>query len=122
MAIFMERLRKAEAELAPTETGDPWRLPLERLRGKIGDDGIERITTQLLFDILEVPQRSRGAGACPGAHSRGLSGAGAWLLPPANAPYLMSAPQTGCTLSASLGATTDTKRWALLCPSTRLAG
>jgi hypothetical protein len=37
---------------------------LARVRGKIGDDGIERITTQLLFDILEVPQRSRGAGAC----------------------------------------------------------
>ena len=34
------------------------------LHGKIGDDGIERITTQLLFDILEVPLRSRGAGAC----------------------------------------------------------
>ena len=64
MTTFMERLRKAEAELAPTETADPWRLPLERLHGKIGDDGIERITTQLLFDIFEVPQRSRGAGAC----------------------------------------------------------
>ena len=37
---------------------------MERLHGKIGDDGIERITTQLLFDILEVPQRSRGPGAC----------------------------------------------------------
>ena len=43
---------------------DPWRLPLERLHGKIGDDGIERITTQTLFDILEIPQGSRGAGAC----------------------------------------------------------
>ena len=64
MPTFMERLRKVEAELAATETGDPWRLPLERMHGKIGDDGIERITTQLLFDILEVPQRSRGAGAC----------------------------------------------------------
>ena len=43
---------------------DPWRLRLERLHGKIGDDGIERITTQTLFDILAIPQRSRGAGAC----------------------------------------------------------
>jgi hypothetical protein len=43
---------------------DPWALPLERLRGKVGDDGIERITTQTVFDTLEVPQRSRGAGAC----------------------------------------------------------
>ena len=64
MTTFMERLRKVGAELAATETGDPWRLPLERVRGKIGDDGIERITTQLLLDILEVAQRSRGAGAC----------------------------------------------------------
>jgi hypothetical protein len=48
---------------APLEMA-PWRMPLERLHGKIGDDGIERITTQLLFDILQIPQRSRGAGAC----------------------------------------------------------
>ena len=60
----MERLRRAEAKYAAAETGDPWRLRLERLLGKIGDDGIERITTQLLLDILEVRQRSRGAGAC----------------------------------------------------------
>jgi hypothetical protein len=64
MTTFMERMRQAEARFAATETRDPWRLPLERLRGKIGDDGVERFTTQLLFDILEVPQRSRGAGAC----------------------------------------------------------
>jgi hypothetical protein len=37
---------------------------LERIRGQVGDDGIERTTTQLLFDFLEVPQSSRGAGAC----------------------------------------------------------
>jgi hypothetical protein len=60
---WLDKLREAQAELA-AQSGDPWRLPLERLHGKIGDDGIERITTQLLFDILEVPQRSRGAGAC----------------------------------------------------------
>jgi hypothetical protein len=39
-------------------------MQVERLHGKVGDDGVERITTQLLFDILKVPQRSRGAGAC----------------------------------------------------------
>ena len=60
---FMTRLHETQAELEARNI-DPWRLRLERLRGKIGDDGIERITTQLLFDILEVPQRSRGAGAC----------------------------------------------------------
>ena len=63
MVSFIEKLRQARAERTARDA-EPWRLPLERVRGKIGDDGIERITTQLLFDILEVPQRSRGAGAC----------------------------------------------------------
>ena len=63
MLSFMEKLRQTQAEVI-AQNADPWRLPLERVRGKIGDDGIERITTQLLFDILEVPQRGRGAGAC----------------------------------------------------------
>ena len=63
MLTILEEFRQARAERAARDA-DPWRLPLERLQGKIGDDGIERITTQLLFDILEVPQRSRGAGAC----------------------------------------------------------
>ena len=60
---FLDKLHDERAKIAERNS-DPWRLPLERVRGKIGDDGIERITTQLLFDILEVPQRSRGAGAC----------------------------------------------------------
>jgi hypothetical protein len=63
MLSFVEKIRQARAEPA-ARNGDPWLLRLERLQGKIGDDGIERITTQLLFDILEVRQRSRGAGAC----------------------------------------------------------
>src|SRR5437868_984822 len=63
MPCFMERLRKAEAELAPTETGDPWRLTLERVRGKIDFfDGLERVSSQKLLDLLEVPQRKRTAG------------------------------------------------------------
>ena len=60
---FLDKLHDARAKIA-ARNSDPWRLPLERLHGKIGDDGFERITTQLLFDILEVPQRCRGAGAC----------------------------------------------------------
>jgi hypothetical protein len=39
-------------------------LRLERVRGKIGYDGVERVSTQELFDLLEVPQRARSAGAC----------------------------------------------------------
>ena len=60
---YLTKLREAEAKMAAPNS-DPWRLPLERVRGKAGDDGIERVTTQTLFDILGVPQRSRGAGAC----------------------------------------------------------
>jgi hypothetical protein len=59
--IGMLEQRKAQAI---ARRADPWRLPLGRLRGKIGDDGIERISTQAVFDVLEVLQRSRGAGAC----------------------------------------------------------
>ena len=64
VAPFMQRLREARAKLAAAECFDPWKLCLERVHGKICDDGIERITTQLLFDFLCVPQHSRGAGAC----------------------------------------------------------
>ena len=60
---FLDRLRKAQAD-ALARDADPWRLILERLRGKIGDDGVERIATQAVFDVLEVPQRRRGAGTC----------------------------------------------------------
>jgi hypothetical protein len=63
MVALLTRLHTAQAELAARES-DIWRLPLERVRGKIGDDGIERVTTQHLFDLLEVLQRCRGTGAC----------------------------------------------------------
>jgi hypothetical protein len=59
---YLTRLHEAQAAMAART--DPWRLPLERLHGKIGDDGIERITTQAVFDILQIPQRNRGSGAC----------------------------------------------------------
>lgn len=60
---WLDKLHEEQQKLA-AQNGDPWRLPLERVRGRIGDDGIEGITTQLLFDVLEVPQRNRKAGAC----------------------------------------------------------
>jgi hypothetical protein len=57
---FLEKMRAAAAETA--QPVDPWRLRLERVRGTTGFDGLERISTQTLMDILEVPQRSRTAG------------------------------------------------------------
>jgi hypothetical protein len=60
---FIERLRKVRSE-ALSRNADTWRIRLERVRGKIGDDGIERVSTQTLFDVLDVPQGGRSAGAC----------------------------------------------------------
>jgi hypothetical protein len=57
------RLRAAQAELA-AKNSDPWLVRLERVRGRAGGDGVERIATQTLFDHLEIGQRDRGAGAC----------------------------------------------------------
>jgi hypothetical protein len=61
MVSFLRQLEEAKAE-ALARYVDPWRTRLERVRGQIGDDGIERLTTQLLLDFLEIPQRSRRAG------------------------------------------------------------
>jgi hypothetical protein len=60
---FIGMLRESTAR-AQAQAADPWRLRLERVRGKVGDDGVERVSTQALFDLLEVPQRSRSAAAC----------------------------------------------------------
>jgi hypothetical protein len=63
MVSFLEKVRQIQAEMAARDA-EPWRLPLERLRGRVGDDGIERIATQAVFDFLEIPQVNREAGAC----------------------------------------------------------
>jgi hypothetical protein len=47
-----------EARKKAQERTDPWHLRLEGLKGKIWDDGIERISTQIVFDILEVPHQN----------------------------------------------------------------
>ena len=60
---WLDKLKQGQAEMAARDA-DSWRRRLERLRGKVGADGIERTTTHIVFDILEIPQRARGAGAC----------------------------------------------------------
>jgi hypothetical protein len=48
---------------AAAEKTDPWHLRLEGVRGKVDFfDKLERISSQTLLDLLEVPQRSRTAG------------------------------------------------------------
>ena len=52
-------MREEEAKSAAAETADPWRLTLERVRGKVDFfDGLERVSSQTLLDLLEVPQRN----------------------------------------------------------------
>ena len=57
---LLGRLRAAS--LVVEQPGDPWLAPLQRLRGKVEFDGLERVSSQTLLDMLEVPQRSRTAG------------------------------------------------------------
>ncbi len=58
---FLEKLEAAKAE-ALAQNADPFRLRLERVCGKVDYDGLERVSSQMLLDMLEVPQRSRTAG------------------------------------------------------------
>jgi hypothetical protein len=60
---FVGLLKQSRAE-AVAPKGDPWRLRLERVRGKGDYDQIERVSTQTLLDLLEVPQRGRNAAVC----------------------------------------------------------
>jgi hypothetical protein len=61
MVSWLGKLEQAKAELTARDA-DPWQLPLARVHGKIDYDGIERVTTQMLLDVLEVPQCRRRAG------------------------------------------------------------
>jgi hypothetical protein len=52
---------------------DPWRLRLERLRGKVGYDAIERISTQSIFDtpVVCCPELERVRPAIVGGSTAG---------------------------------------------------
>jgi len=55
------KLERAKAALAARDA-EPWLARLERVQGKIDFDGLERLSSQTLMDILEIPQRNRRAG------------------------------------------------------------
>jgi hypothetical protein len=60
---FRERMREETAKDAAAEHVDSWRLTLARVRGKVDFyDGLERVSSQTLLDLLEVLQRNRTAG------------------------------------------------------------
>jgi hypothetical protein len=59
----MSLLGNLRAATSAVETPtDPWLAPLQRVRGKVEFDGLERVSSQTLLDMLGVPQRSRTAG------------------------------------------------------------
>ena len=59
MLSWVAKLREAQAQIAAPV--DSWQLRLERVRGKIGDDGIERIsrrrcsTTWKSYNVVAEP-------------------------------------------------------------------
>ena len=64
---FVELLRRAKMD-AMARPADPWRLRLERSGAMLGHDGVERISTQALFDILKC--RSAAGTRLPAGDSR----------------------------------------------------
>jgi hypothetical protein len=59
---WLGKLEKVKAELIAQSTDHPWKPRLQRVRSKLDYDGLERVTTQNLLDILEIPQDQRRAG------------------------------------------------------------
>ena len=57
---WLTKLHDAQADVAARNI-DPWLLLLGRVRGQINFDGLERVSSQTLLDLLEIPQRSRRA-------------------------------------------------------------
>lgn len=38
---------------------DPWSVTLDSIKGRIGSDGVERISTEMVFEWLDVPPFKR---------------------------------------------------------------
>jgi hypothetical protein len=56
----LREAKKAHEEAA--RNSEPWFSPLSRVRGKIDfADNLERVSSQTLLDLLEIPQQSRRA-------------------------------------------------------------
>jgi hypothetical protein len=56
---FSEQLRAGAEAARNAAEEDPWAAALRRLKGRIGHDGVERVSTHDVFDFLEVPMRRR---------------------------------------------------------------
>jgi len=58
---FVSLLRSLKTQGAGPS--DPWANALARSKGSRGPDGVERITTRALYDILGIPEGERSSAA-----------------------------------------------------------
>jgi hypothetical protein len=58
---WVEQLREAADVARLGSDEDPWEPKLRKLKGSIGHDGVERVSTSDVFDHLEIPTRRRSA-------------------------------------------------------------
>jgi hypothetical protein len=56
---FTQRLRDAAHSAKGVDREDPLTPALRRVKGKVGHDGVERVSTADVFDGLGVPMRAR---------------------------------------------------------------
>jgi hypothetical protein len=54
---FVERLRVTRQTITPA---DPWTALIHlRVRGDVGHDGVERVATDRVFDLMDIPRLKR---------------------------------------------------------------
>ncbi len=58
---FTQQLRRIAEAARAAPVQDPWESALRKLKGRVGPDGIERVSTNDVFDVLEVPMRRRAS-------------------------------------------------------------
>ena len=58
---FMGRLQEIAEVARRKSPEDPWMPALRRVKGHVGHDGVERVSTHDIFDVLEVPMRRRAS-------------------------------------------------------------
>jgi hypothetical protein len=56
---FLRVLRDGAEQARRSTAEHPWTARLRKLKGRVGGDGVERISTNDVFDVLEVPMRRR---------------------------------------------------------------
>jgi hypothetical protein len=56
---FLQKLRTGADLSRKSKKQESWERKLRKLKGRVGHDGIERVATSDVFDVLEIPMRRR---------------------------------------------------------------